>query len=168
VKKNLILVGLLLLGAVPAYPADLKESEAGFVFSATRLDKNIRPGYGGRLLHNYNPIWAFEMQGSFYPVNQALNVFTGTFDFKGTCRLEDRYKVNLFGLLGPGIFIADPGKGIPDGRNHYRFAVNAGGGFEVVPDPKIAIRADFTDLMVFHKGEGNHNLDFKLALMYRW
>jgi len=167
-KKYLTFLGFLLIAGVNASSADLKESEAGFVFSATRLDRHTRPGYGGRLLHNYNSVWAFEMQGSFYPVNDAVNVFTGTFDFKGTYRMEDRHKVNFFGLLGPGIYIADPGKGIPNGKNRYRFAVNAGGGVEVVPDPKIAVRADFSDLMVFHKGEDSHNFDFKLAVMYRW
>ncbi|HEV8130376.1 MAG TPA: outer membrane beta-barrel protein [Acidobacteriota bacterium] len=156
---------------------DFKENEVGFVFSATKFP-NTEAGVGGRFLHNYSSNFGFEFAGTFYPVNSTFrlhqeltngvtgsaNVYTGTFNLKGTYRMERRQKVNFFGIVGPGFFVTDPNPGKAD----WRFALVAGGGAEVIPHPNVAVRADFADLIVFVNSDRTNNFDFKLSLMYRW
>jgi opacity protein-like surface antigen len=165
-KKALIMSCLFALfgsGVRAQQAQDVKESEVGFVLSATKLP-GTEVGVGGRFLHNYNSNFGFEFAGTFYPVDRTVNVYTGTFNLKGTYRMERSQKVNFFGIVGPGFFVADPNPGKAD----WRFALAAGGGAEVIPHPNVAVRADFADLIVFVNSDRTNNFDFKLSVMYRW
>ncbi|HEY3130089.1 MAG TPA: hypothetical protein VGL91_11560 [Acidobacteriota bacterium] len=163
-KKLLIALFLFASSGMVAAAQDFKENEVGFVFSATNFPGQTEAGVGGRFLYNFTSIAGFEFTGTFYPVDRSVNYYHGTFNFKGTYRMEQRYKVNFFGFIGPGFFVADPNPGKAD----FNGALTAGGGVEGVLRPNVVGRADFADLVIFSRGAHTNNFDFKLSLMYRW
>ncbi len=163
-KTLSIALFLFIVSGIFVAAQEVKESEVGFVFSATDFPGHAEAGAGGRFLHNFNPIAGFEFTGTFYPVGKAVNYYHATFNFKGTYRMEERHKINFFGIVGPGFFVADPNPGKAD----FNAALTAGGGVEGVLRPNVLIRADFADLIVFTRHEHSNNFDFKLSLMYRW
>ena len=163
-RKLLTVALFLLLSGVQAAAADYPGSEVGAVFSATHFPGGGEAGLGARFLHNYTPEVGFEFQGAFYPVSDAVNFYQLSLHLKGTYRIEERRKVNVFGLLGPALIVTDPERG----GMSTRFGLNAGGGVEFVPRPQWAIRADLTDFVFFSDDRSFNNFDFKLGLMYRW
>lgn len=159
-----VVAAVFLLSVTMASARDIKQSEVGFVFSATGFGNGAEAGIGARFLHNYTPSRGFEFQAAFYPVDDSINLYQGGFHFKVTHRMEERHKVNYFGVVGPALIIFDP----KTGGSSTRFGLNAGGGVEAVLRPDVAIRADLTDFVYFSGGDSFHNFDFKLALMVRW
>lgn len=172
---------VFLLSLAGAAAADFRSSEAGLVFSATGFEGRAEAGIGGRFLHNYTPAAGFEFQAAYYPgykssvsfvqgsfqgvlVDKSVSFLQGSFQLKVTHRIEERHRVNYFGVLGPGLILFDPERG----GTSTRFGLNAGGGIEMPLRPDMAVRADLSDFVFFSDGASFHNFDFKVALMYRW
>jgi hypothetical protein len=65
---------------------------------------------------------------------------------KLTYRMEERYKFNAFGLFGP----AFSRETVMDGGSRYTKTLfdsdfDVGGGIEIVPTRRLALRLDFSD-----------------------
>lgn len=155
---------VLVLSVTLALAQEGKDNEVGFVFSATGFQEDGEAGVGARFLRNYTPGFGFELQGTFYPADESVSFYQGSFNFKGTYRMEQLRRVNFFGVAGPGFLVVKPASSARTGR----FALNVGGGIEIVPQPHVAVRADVSDFVFFVDGDPFNNFDFKLALMYRW
>ncbi|MBI3940582.1 MAG: outer membrane beta-barrel protein [Acidobacteria bacterium] len=155
---------VFLLSQAGAAAADFRSSEAGVVFSTTGFEGGTEAGVGGRFLHNYTPATGFEFQAAYYPVDKSVSFLQGSFQLKVTHRIEERHRVNYFGVLGPGLILFDP----ESGGTSTRFGLNVGGGIEMPLRPDVAVRADLSDFVFFSDGGSFHNFDFKVALMYRW
>jgi hypothetical protein len=138
--------------------------------------RDLIVGYGGRLTANVHPNIAVEFQASSYPsIHVNGSSVRGSGHVKGTLRLERRSRLNIFVVVGPG-FSHDKDTCCGGHLSEYRetrFAFNVGGGVELIPLKRLALRLDATDFIVrmaFTQVPAAliHNLDLKIAAMFRF
>lgn len=154
--------------------------EAGPVFTCfTGCADPGNLGFGGRAVVNVTRFLAAEFQLTRLEAFSSRTVY-GSGHAKITFRLEDKLKLNVFGLAGPGYFTKDRSVGKPPGpvgRERVTSpAFNIGGGVEIVPFRLTAVRFDFSDFYSYSKcldfscdrTAGENNFDFKAALMFRF
>lgn len=176
-------MGTLVIGHLQAKEKEVPRLEIGPLFSRAQTVspssnwwRDYIAGYGGRLTVNIHPNLAVEFQASSYPsIHINGSSFRGSGHLKATLRLEQRSKVNLFVVAGPG-FSKDEDVCCGGHLSEYRetrFAFNIGGGIELVPIRKLAIRFDATDFIIRQTytmvpAAFIHNVDLKFAAMFRF
>ncbi len=151
-------------------------SLAQTVSSGPEVWRDYIKGYGGRLTANLHPNIAVELQGSAYPtIHSNGSSVRGSGHLKATLRFEKKARINVFAIAGPG-FSKDETVCCGGHLANYdetRFALNIGGGIELVPSRKFAIRFDVTDFAIRETftmvpASFVSNVDLKLAAMFRF
>jgi len=170
-----------MIGYANAEP--LKRFEAGFViggfdYGEAISTRDIRAEYGGRVVVNLHQRIALEYQMVFSGRDSYYDSsFQGSGHIKCNVWQSGKQRFKVFGIAGPG-FIREQWEYIGGGHhsiNRYRsVGVDYGGGVEVAPDRRFAVRLDLTDFYAGKRyGEGaprfwHHHLDFKTAFMVRF
>ncbi len=178
-----IIMGILLAGPSRAEAKEVPRFELGPLFSMAQTVsasstwwRDYIAGYGGRLTANLNPNLALEFQAASFPdIHTNGSSIRGSGHLKATLRLEHSSKVNFFVVAGPG-FSKDEDVCCGGNLTAYRvtrFAFDVGGGIELVPVRRLAIRFDATDFMVrvtstMAGSDFIHNADLKFAVMLRF
>jgi hypothetical protein len=132
--------------------------------------RNVQAGYGGRVTFNAGRIMGFEYQMSYILAHYYEAMVQGSGHLKLTYRMETNWKINLFGIVGPGFLREQQSYTGSIGHVVYNYqsaAIDFGAGMEIVPHRRFLIRLDLTD---FHGGTlsaGDH-IDFKIGAMFRF
>jgi hypothetical protein len=158
-----------------------------------QIDRNQEIGYGGRVTVNFLSWVAADMQAVHFDRPDTLGNFTNRetqllgqakLTYRG---LEGRYKLNFFGIAGPGYswrtleIPSDPQFGGGRTFSEKGPAFSAGGGIEFLPHDRIAIRADITGVSVripetlpsgpftrFSPAHWWHRAEYQVGVMFRF
>jgi hypothetical protein len=132
--------------------------------------REVQAGYGGRVTFNANRIVGFEYQMGYILGHYYESMVQGSGHVKLTYRMEAKWKINIFGIIGPGFLREQQSYTGAIGHvinNYQSTAIDFGAGMEIVPHRHFLIRLDLTD---FHGGtlsSGDH-IDFKIGAMLRF
>jgi hypothetical protein len=181
-RKALLLFFLAsMIGYAKGEP--LKRFEVGFVvggfdYGEAISANDIRLEYGGRFVVNLHQHIALEYQMVFSGRDSIVDSSTmGIGHIKGNIWKSKNQLLTIFGIAGP-CYIREQLKYYSGGFQHtdkYRsVGIDYGGGVEIAPKERFALRLDLTD---FYAGIKyfeiaprfwHHHLDFKAALMFRF
>jgi hypothetical protein len=161
----------------------LKKFEVGFVIGGFDYGEaisanDIRLEYGGRFVVNLHKRIALEYQMVFSGRDSYVDSSSqGSGHIKCNVWQSKKPLLKVFGIAGPG-FIRERVEYIGGGYQHIEkyksIGMDYGGGIEIVPDRRLALRLDLTDFYAGRKYADDaprfwhHHLDFKAALMFRF
>src|SRR5678816_3849682 len=179
-KLQILTLLVIFLPHVAAAQTSVPSFEVGPFFTCMRqsFGTSCGRGGGGRVTYNFTKLFAAEFQASHiddFVFGNGATYASG--HAKVTLRMEERLKVNAFGVFGPGFIAFDRSVGkapFAASEKHFQTAAfNFGGGFEIVPARWISARFDFTDfasdtqcLDAFcDQTTMEHRFDFKVGAM---
>jgi hypothetical protein len=166
-------------------PLDTPRIEMGPIIGSTAFgDKfagDMRFSLGGRFTLNLNPRFAIEYQMAWiqsdtsYPTNSSTQ---GSGHLKYKVWRSNSRRFDIFAVVGPGFMHEEyqefdqyvPSMQIKGEIGAVAF--DYGGGVEVIPHRRFAVRLDITDFSTGQKlvtqRLWNHHLDIKGAVMFRF
>lgn len=181
-KSLFLALTLFAANHATAEAGDVPKFEIGPILSAAKLPYFVQVhndlyfGYGARITGNLNTRVGMEFQISHFPSTRTRpegSVLQGSAHVKLSYRAERSLKTNFFVIAGPGfLYVKD--KCCPPRETLYRstsFAINLGGGAELVPHRRWAIRFDATDFLVCTGTVSTytiHNFEMNFSIMFRF
>jgi hypothetical protein len=182
-KLQILTLLVIFLPHIASAQTSVPRFEVGPLFTCMRrsFDTSCSRGVGGRGTYNVTKLFAVEFQGSHiddFIFGSGATYASG--HLKATLRMEERFKVNAFGIFGPGFITFDRSVGkapFAVSEKHFQAAAfNFGGGFEIVPTRWISARFDFTDFAsetqcldpFCDQTATEHRFDFKVGAMFRF